>query len=112
MQSIDILAFRGCSALTTIVTNNSSPRAIEELAFDDDTYATATLIVPAGTATQYKRLSGWKRFQHIEEVAPTSISSHPSSLSLHSQIPVFPTSSYTIFIDSQTNKKHLFYDQK
>lgn len=112
VQSIDILAFRGCSALTTIVTENSAPRAIEELAFDDDTYDTATLIVPAGTATQYKRLSGWKRFQHIEEVAPTNISSHPSSLSSNSQIPVFPTSSHTIFIDSQSNKKYLFFDQK
>lgn len=112
VQSIDILAFRGCSALTTIVTNNASPRAIEELAFDDDTYATATLIVPAGTVTQYKRLGGWKRFQHIEEAAPTNITFYSSSLSSNAQIPLFPTSSHVIFIDSHTNKKHLFFDQK
>lgn len=111
VQSIDILSFRGCSALTTIVTENSAPRAIEELAFDDDTYDTATLIVPAGTATQYKRLSGWKRFQHIEEATSTGLTSLSSPQPLSdSLIPLFPTSSHTISFDSQTNKKYLFWE--
>ena len=113
VQTIDILAFRDCTALTTIVTNNSSPRAIEELAFDDDTYDTATLIVPTGTATQYKRLGGWKRFQHIEEATSTDLISLPlSQPSSTSLIPLFPFSFHTFFIDPQTSKKYLFFEQK
>lgn len=109
VQSVDILAFRDCSALTTIVTHNPSPRAIEELAFDDDTYAAATLIVPAGTATQYKRLGGWKRFQHIEENASTNLIPSPSfQPSSNSFLPLFPYSSYPFFVDLQTGKKYLF----
>jgi len=110
VQTIDILAFRNCTALTTIVSENSSPHAIEELTFDDETYANATLIVPAGTANQYKRLGGWKLFQHIEEATPTNIQAPFSFLPSPSFIPLFPSSStYTIFLDTQTNKKYLFF---
>ena len=110
IQTIDILAFRNCTALTTIVSENSSPHAIEELTFDDETYANATLIVPEGTANQYKRLGGWKLFQHIEEATPTNIQAPFSFLPSPSFIPLFPSSSsYTIFLDSQTGKKFLFF---
>ena len=81
VTSIDILAFRGCTGLRTVVCESTAPSAIEDMAFDDDTYANATLIVPAGTAEKYKRLAGWKQFTHIEEgttgiTVPTASSSH------------------------------------
>lgn len=71
--SIDLLAFRGCTSLTTVVSENTAPHAIEDFAFDDDTYERATLIVPPGTINTYKRLAGWKNFKQIEEAEPNAI---------------------------------------
>lgn len=67
LKSIDILAFRGCTGLKEVVCTNRTPQSIEDMAFDDDTYATATLYVPEGTAASYRKLAGWRKFQHIKE---------------------------------------------
>ncbi len=95
---VDLLAFRGCTALTTIVTENVSPRAIEDLAFDEETYAHATLIVPVGTKNTYKRLAGWKNFKHIEEGTATDI--HALSEGMESSAhPDFSDKSYSYRLD-------------
>lgn len=67
LTTLDILTFRGCANLQKVVSLNPSPRAIEDMAFDDDTYASATLVVPQGTAATYRRLAGWKEFKNIVE---------------------------------------------
>ena len=67
LTTLDILTFRGCTSLQKIISNNPSPKAIEDMAFDDETYQTATLVVPQGSANAYRRKDGWKLFQHIVE---------------------------------------------
>lgn len=109
VTTIDILAFRGCTGLRTIVSENTTPRAIEDMAFDDDTYATATLIVPPGTTNKYKRLAGWKLFSHIEE-ATTDISVPSASTSSpHTRYQLNGTTAPTaegITIDADKGRKY------
>jgi hypothetical protein len=109
MKGIDILAFRGCTSLREVVCQSTSPWAIEDMAFDEDTYATATLIVPPGTAAKYRRLSGWKQFAHIEE-ATTGISSpSASTVSPHHRYHLDGTvalTAYGLTVDADTGKKY------
>ena len=123
VMAIDLLAFRGCTSLKTIVSENTSPRAIEDLAFDEDTYQHATLIVPAGTKTAYKRLAGWKNFKHIEEGTATIIDGlsekleppvDPGSANLSVEssyyhlngLPISPSSSAGMVIDAVNRRKY------
>lgn len=88
LQSIDILTFRGCSNLQTVVALNPSPKAIEDMAFDSETYAAATLVVPQGTATAYRKLAGWKEFKNIvEQGDPTGVpSTRADALDTHEKV--------------------------
>ena len=44
----------------------SSPIAIADDAFSDDTYANATLWIPGGTKDAYKAADGWKKFANMD----------------------------------------------
>ena len=68
VTSIGVGSFSRCSGLTTIVSEIENPFEISDNVFecsDKDIYATATLIVPAGTKSAYQNTAGWKRFQNI-----------------------------------------------
>lgn len=77
LQNIDILAFRGCTGLKEVVCTSTAPKAIEDMAFDDDTYASSTLYVPVGTTAAYKKLAGWRLFQHIVEGVGIELAQRP-----------------------------------
>lgn len=73
VKFIDILAFRGCTSLTTVVSLNPQPSAIEDMAFDDETYETCTLVVPQGSIDRYRRQAGWRHFRNIVEDSSLSV---------------------------------------
>ena len=68
VTSIGVGSFSRCSGLTTIVSEIENPFEISDNVFecsDKDIYATATLIVPAGTKSTYQNTAGWNKFQNI-----------------------------------------------
>ena len=72
-------AFTGCSNLTDVVVESPWPAVIyRSNAFDDDTYANATLWVPEGSIDIY-RDSMWGYFEHIKEGVPTGINTPNAS---------------------------------
>ena len=71
VTTIKDYSFWGCSGLTSI-TIIENPFEISDNVFecsDKDLYATATLIVPAGTKSAYQNTSGWNKFQNIVEAS-------------------------------------------
>ena len=68
VTSIRYSAFSGCSGLTTIMSEIETPFALDEYAFDNDIYLSATLIVPSGKKSAYQSTAGWKKFSNIVEV--------------------------------------------
>ena len=72
VTSLGVGSFSRCSGLTTIVSEIENPFEISDNVFecsDKDLYATATLIVPAGTKSAYQNTSGWNKFQNIVEAS-------------------------------------------
>ena len=65
IKHIGANAFAGCTSLTSITSNISSPFEIELNVFDSSTYNTANLFVPDGKASTYSRTSGWSHFSNI-----------------------------------------------
>ncbi len=67
----------GCFGLTTVTSYIKEPFAINYDVFKnsvDNTFTTATLIVPAGTKAKYLATDGWKNFTKIEEMEVSEIS--------------------------------------
>ncbi len=64
--TIEVDAFRGCTALRTVRSYIKEPNAISK--FEEDTYRQGTLYVPFGTKELYSRFDGWREFLHIEEM--------------------------------------------
>lgn len=60
--------FWKATELDSIVTMAQRPFAIDESDFETTTYETATLYVPAGTATLYRSASAWSKFRNIVEL--------------------------------------------
>ena len=72
VTSIGHMAFSDCRGLETITSEIQNPFAINDDVFscyNKDIYATATLIVPAGTKSAYQNTSGWNKFQNIVEAS-------------------------------------------
>ena len=69
VKNIGIQAFAGCTGLTLVETNASTPPTLQTKVFDASTTSNATLIVPSGCATAYREADGWKEFSNIVEVA-------------------------------------------
>ena len=65
IKHIGANAFVGCTSLSYITSNISSPFAIEQNVFDSSIYKTANLFVPDGKASTYSRTSGWSSFLNI-----------------------------------------------
>ena len=67
--------FLSCSSLSDIYVGDQ-PAQCSDDAFNEVTYATATLHVPAGCASKYKAADPWKNFASIsEDYDPTGIKS-------------------------------------
>ena len=66
VTSIGDNAFRNCSALTSIINQSLVPQVINSNIFDNTTYATATLYVPAVSFALYQEAEGWKKFNIVE----------------------------------------------
>ena len=69
VKNIGVQAFAGCTGLTRVETEASTPPTLQAKVFDAATTSTATLIVPEGCATAYKEADGWKEFSNIVEVS-------------------------------------------
>ena len=68
VTSIGYFAFSGCTGLTTITSEIEKPFGIS-IAFSDETYNKAELIVPKGTKAVYQATEGWNKFAKITETA-------------------------------------------
>lgn len=73
VSKVEYRAFADCSKLASITVNRPAPPTLDSEAFDENTYATATLYVPQGKANRYASASGWKKFQNIVEKEDTAI---------------------------------------
>lgn len=83
-------SFQECPKLKTITCLSTTPPACDEHAyenhpFDNITYLTATLYVPAESIESYKATSPWNMFVHTEDVANSgtesvSLSSEPEPI--------------------------------
>lgn len=67
-QSVTSLAkysFYGCTGLKSVTSMNQNPFEIESNVFEtsNNTFTTATLYVPAGSASKYQTTEGWKNFK-------------------------------------------------
>ena len=69
VKTIAVDAFKGCTALTNVTCQSVSPCTHKDRAFDNSTYTSATLWVPAGSKTAYQNASGWQNFNTIKETA-------------------------------------------
>jgi hypothetical protein len=66
MTSIGVLAFKGCSGLTSVYSYIEEPTGISYDTFSD--YTKPTLYVPKGTKDKYLATDGWKNFVNIVEM--------------------------------------------
>lgn len=66
VTSIKDYAFWGCTGLTTITCNRTTPPTIQSSTFDSDHYSTTKVYVPSTTAVNnYKAANYWKNFYVI-----------------------------------------------
>ena len=66
LTNIAPMAFSGCTALTTVQCMAHAAYDIAADAFDNETYATATLLVGQSLETDFANAEGWKHFNHID----------------------------------------------
>ena len=57
-------AMSGCESLRRVTSLATTPPQCDENVFDEYTYQTATLVVPAGSEDAYRRASAWRRFKY------------------------------------------------
>ena len=62
--------FQNC-VMTGVTSLIRTPKNIYENTFMQDTYDNVDLGVPSGTADQYARCKGWKKFRNIGGTTPT-----------------------------------------
>jgi len=72
VTSIGEEAFSGWH-IPEVISKIENPFNISTNTFSDHTFYNATLYVPIGTIDKYKAQEGWKRFDYIEEGAPSGI---------------------------------------
>lgn len=84
VTQMTVLAFNGCSNLSSVTSYIESPFYIEDAVFEswnqstgEDRFTTATLYVPAGTKSQYKSQYGWKKFETITEMGGSPTQAEP-----------------------------------
>ena len=65
LTSIGANAFLGCTALTTIRSNRTTPPTIQSTTFETSHYSAATVYVPSSAVNSYKNKTYWKNFYLI-----------------------------------------------
>ena len=73
VTSIGEQAFSGCTSLNSVTSMCTTPPQIKSNTFSQDTYNTATLIVPIGCKANYWLHPYWENFKNIKEVDVTSV---------------------------------------
>lgn len=64
MKVIYAKALSGCASLRRVTVLAKEPPECAENVFDEQTYQTATLVVPAGSEEAYRRAPAWRRFKY------------------------------------------------
>ena len=70
VTSISDWAFGYCSGLTNIYSNPTTPPSIQTHTFDS---YTATVLVPCGSADEYRSANRWSNFQNIQQSCPYNV---------------------------------------
>lgn len=71
--------FKGCAALSTVIVRRALPPSISVYFFDEGTYQSATLHVPAGRKAFFQEHNVWNKFANIveEDMPDVEIDSSP-----------------------------------
>lgn len=71
--------FKGCAALSTVIVRRALPPSISVYFFDEGTYQSATLHVPAGRKVFFQEHNVWNKFANIveEDMPDVEIDSSP-----------------------------------
>ena len=72
VTSIGNEAFKGCTSLTSLYVNNTTPPELDDT-FEKIHYTWTDLYVPVGSIEAYSTASGWKNFVSISEYNPAVI---------------------------------------
>ena len=71
-SAIQRSAFANCRGLTKIISKKEIPPTCNRSAFSNDTYSTATLLVPTNTLRNYQTTDPWREFSVINSLEPLS----------------------------------------
>lgn len=63
MRVLYAKAMSGCTSLCRVTVLAKEPPECAENVFDEQTYQTATLVVPAGSEDAYRRAPAWRKFK-------------------------------------------------
>ncbi|MBR5654639.1 MAG: leucine-rich repeat protein [Prevotella sp.] len=63
MRVLYAKAMSGCTSLRRVTVLAKEPPECAENVFDEQTYQTATLVVPAGSEDAYRRAPAWRKFK-------------------------------------------------
>ena len=72
VSSIGSQAFYDSKNVKAVVTTRETPLSISQDVFSAETYLSATLYVPNGTAEKYRKSNGWSNFSSIVELSKSS----------------------------------------
>lgn len=62
ISNIEAAAFTGCYNIASVTMTKDTAPTLADSGFDDDTYASAFLYVPAKSLEAYRKAEGWKKF--------------------------------------------------
>ena len=67
LKVVNANTFNGCTALTSLTANMTTPATVGEDTFKDVPFDKCYLFVPEGSAKAYSAAEGWRNFKHIVE---------------------------------------------
>ena len=103
IRNIGSQAFDGCTGISSIEIDATTPPTLQTKVFDESIYSTVTLLVPTGTVKTYQAADGWKNFATITDGSAES--SDVGELTIDS-FSISPGESYMTPVTLKTDSKY------